>query len=50
MKKLLLIMALLAGLTGCSTMEGAWESTKEASSDAYDWAFGDDDQKDESKK
>ena len=50
MNKLLLAMVLLIGLSGCATMESAWDSTKDASSDAYNWAFGDDDKKPEAKK
>ena len=42
MNKFLLMMALLVGLSGCATMESAWDSTKEGANDAYDWAFGDD--------
>ncbi|MCF7821558.1 MAG: hypothetical protein K9M17_03835 [Mariprofundaceae bacterium] len=42
MKKLFWIMIIAFGLSGCATMESAWDSTKEASSDAYAWAVGDD--------
>jgi len=50
MKNLLWIMVVAFGLSGCATMEGAWDSTKEASSDAYEWVAGDDGNRDESAK
>jgi uncharacterized protein YceK len=50
MKNLLWIMVIAFGLSGCATMEGAWDSTKESSSDAYEWAFNDDEKKDNSKE
>ncbi|MFC1567907.1 hypothetical protein ACFL3K_01735 [Pseudomonadota bacterium] len=48
MKKLFWIMIVAFGLSGCATMESAWDSTKQASGDAYDWAVGDDEKKDKS--
>jgi len=42
MKNVLWIMVVAFGLSGCATMDSAWDSTKESSSDAYEWAFGDD--------
>lgn len=42
MKKVFWIMMVAIGLSGCATMENAWEATKDAGSDAYHWAFGDD--------
>ncbi len=50
MKKLFWIMIIAFGLTGCATMESAWDSTKQASNDAYDWAAGDDDKDQSAKK
>jgi uncharacterized protein YceK len=47
MKKLFWIMIIAFGLSGCATMESAWDSTKQASNDAYDWAAGNDDGKKE---
>lgn len=41
MKNLFWIMIFTFGLSGCATMESAWDSTKEASSDAYEWVAGD---------
>jgi len=46
MKNLFWIMIVAFGLSGCATMNDAWDSTKEASSDAYDWVAGDDEKKD----
>lgn len=37
-------------LSSCATMESAWDSTVETSSDAYDWVTGDDEESAESKK
>ena len=45
MKNMFWIMIVALGLSGCVTMENAWDSTKQASSDAYDWAVGDDEAK-----
>ena len=50
MKNLFWIMIVAFGLSGCATMESAWDSTKQASSDAYEWAVGDDEDKGKSKK
>ena len=47
MKNLLWIMIVAFGLSGCATMESAWDSTKQASGDAYDWVAGSDDEKKE---
>ena len=43
-------MIIAFGLTACATMESAGNATKDAAVGAYDWAFGDDDKKDESIK
>jgi len=44
MKNLLWMMIIAFGLSGCATMESAWDSTKQASSDAYQWVVGDDEE------
>lgn len=50
-KSVFLAVAAAFMLGGCATMDSAWESTKEASSDAYDWVFGhDEDKKDNAEK
>jgi len=50
MKNLFWIMIIAFGLSGCATMESAWDSTKQGASDAYDWVAGDDEKKEDSSK